>query len=139
VEADDAAHFPVLAFAAEGVKMGVTPVNWPLYSPAMKDAALPVETELLAEKAAALGRAGETLAAALVALRKIEAELAAAGHEERPSLRVRQREARDVAAERLWYVLVQREAIGIFHHEGLMREQRVPPEVRLLAGPRRRR
>jgi hypothetical protein len=105
----------------------------------MKDAALPVEKELLAEKAAALGRAGESLAAALAALRKAEAALAAAPAEEQPALRVRRRELREVAAERLWYVLVQREAVGIFQHEGLLREQQVPPEVRLLAGPRRRR
>src|SRR5689334_2994313 len=105
----------------------------------MKDAALPVEKELLAEKAAALGRAGESLTAALAALGKIDAELAAAAPDQRQALRVRRRELRDLAAERLWYVLVQREAVGIFQHEGLMREQRVPPEVRLLAGPRRHR
>jgi hypothetical protein len=105
---------------------------------AMKDAAMPVEKELLAEKAAALGRAGDSLALALVALGKADAALAGAAAEELPALRSRRRELRDVAAERLWFVLVQREAVGIFHHEGLLREQRVPPEVRLLAGPRRR-
>ena len=105
----------------------------------MKDAVLPVEKELLAEKAAALGRAGERLAAALTALHKADATLTQAGAEELPALRARRRELRDIAAERLWFVLVQREAVGIFHHEGLLREQRVPPEVRLLAGPRPRR
>jgi hypothetical protein len=105
----------------------------------MKDAALPVEKELLAEKAAALGRAGESLAAALAALHKADAALAMAGTEELATLRARRRELRDFAAERLWFVLVQREAVGIFAHEGLLREQRVPPEVRLLAGPRPRR
>jgi hypothetical protein len=106
---------------------------------AMKDAALPVEKEVMAEKAAALGRAGENLAAALAALGKADAGLAKATAEELPALRARRRELRDIAAERLWFVLVQREAIGILQHEGLMREQRVPPEIRLLAGPRRRR
>jgi hypothetical protein len=105
----------------------------------MKDAALPVEKELQAEKAAALGRAGEALAAAMAALHKVEAALAAAGPEDKPALRVRRRELREIAAEKLWYALVQREAIGIFQHEGMLREHRVPPEVRLLAGPRRRR
>jgi hypothetical protein len=93
----------------------------------MKDAVLPVEKELLAEKAAALGRAGDALAAALAAYRNVQADA------------TRRRELRDIAAERLWYVLVQREAVGIFQHEGMLREQRVPPEVRLLAGPRPRR
>jgi hypothetical protein len=105
----------------------------------VKDAALPVEKELLAEKAAALGRAGESLAAALAALSQAEAALTGAAPETLPALRVRRRELRDLAAERLWYVLCQREAVGIFQHEGMLREQRVPPEVRLLAGPRRRR
>jgi hypothetical protein len=105
----------------------------------MKDAALPIEKELVAEKAAALGRAGEILAASLAALRQAEAALAAAPPEQLAALRLRRREMRDLAAERLWYVLVQREAVGIFQHEGMLREQRVPPEVRLLAGPRPRR
>jgi hypothetical protein len=105
----------------------------------VKDAALPIEKELLAEKAAALGRAGESLTVALAALRQAEAALTGAAPDQLPALRVRRRELREVAAERLWYVLVQREAVGIFQHEGLLREQQVPPEVRLLAGPRRRR
>jgi hypothetical protein len=105
----------------------------------MKDAALPVEKELLAEKAAALGRAGETLTASLAALRQADAALASAPPDQLAALRVRRRELRELAAERLWYVLVQREAVGIFQHEGMLREQRVPPEVRLLAGPRPRR
>jgi hypothetical protein len=102
----------------------------------MKDAALPVEKELLAEKAAALGRAGEALTAALTALFKVDAALQA---DPTPALRAKRRELRDIAAERLWCCLVQREAVGIFQHEGLLREQRVPAELRLLAGPRPRR
>jgi hypothetical protein len=103
----------------------------------MKDAALPVEKELLAEKAASLGRAGESLTVALAALFKADADLQADPRQ--ADLRRKRRELRDIAAERLWYVMVQREAVGIFHHEGMLREQRVPPEVRLLAGPRPRR
>jgi len=102
----------------------------------MKDAALPVEKELLAEKAAALGRASEGLTAALAALFQADDALA---RDPRPELRKRRRELRDVAAERLWCLLIQREAVGIFQHEGMYREQRVPAEVRLLAGPRPRR
>jgi hypothetical protein len=120
------------------VKFGVTEVKG-YTSCSMSDAVMPVEKELLAEKAAALGRAGDSLAAALATLRQAEAALAAAEPDQLPALRVRRRELRDLAAERLWYVLVQREAVGIFQHEGMLREQRVPPEVRLLAGPRRRR
>ena len=102
----------------------------------MKDAALPIEKELLAEKAAALGRTSESLTVALAALVKADAALQA---DPTPALRVKRRELRDIAAERLWCVLVQREAVGIFQHEGMFREQRVPAELRLLAGPRPRR
>jgi hypothetical protein len=111
----------------------------------MRDLALPVEKELVAEKAAALGRAGESLAAALAALAAAEVALAAAPQKnegndaERAALRQRRRELRDIAAERLWCLLVQREAIGLYQHEAMLREQRVPAEVRLLAGPRPRR
>jgi hypothetical protein len=105
----------------------------------MKDVALPVEQELLAEKASALARAGESLTAALAALARADTALTAALPEERPALKTRRRELRDLAAERLWCLLVQRESIGLYQHEAMIREQGVPPEVRLLAGPRPRR
>jgi len=119
----------------------------------MKDAALPIlglgptgaggslasiEQELLAEKASALALAGDNLAAALAVLAQVDAALADASPEQRSDLAPRRRKLRDEAAERLWYLLVQREAIGLFQHEAMLREQRVPVEVRLLAGPRRR-
>jgi hypothetical protein len=105
----------------------------------IKDGALPIEQELLAEKAAALGVANDRLTAALAALAAAEGAVADAPAEERPALHARRRELRAVAAERLWFLLVQREAIGIYQHEAMLREQRIPPEVRLLAGPRPRR
>jgi len=103
------------------------------------DTALPIEHEMLAEKASALARAGENLAAALAAVARVESELAAASTGDRPAFATRKREARDLAAERLWFLLVQREAIGLLHHEGMLREYGVPRDVRFLAGPRRRR
>jgi hypothetical protein len=105
----------------------------------MKDVAMPIEQELLAEKASALARAGEGLSAALAGLARADAALAAATPDQRTALHARRRELRDVAAERLWFLLVQREAIGLVQHEAMLREQRVPAEVRLLAGPRPRR
>jgi hypothetical protein len=104
----------------------------------MKDAAQPIEQELLAEKAAALAQANERLAAALAALTAGEEALQAASEEERPGLRARRRELRAIAAERLWFLLIQREAIGLYQHEAMLREHRIPSEVRLLAGPRPR-
>jgi hypothetical protein len=104
----------------------------------MKDAAQPIEQELLAEKATALAHANDRLAAALATLAAAEAALAGATAEDRPALEQRRRELRATAAERLWFLLVQREAIGLYQHEGALREHRVPTDVRLLAGPRLR-
>ncbi len=43
------------------------------------------------------------------------------------------------ARERLWFVVVHREAIGLTRHEVLYEVLRVPAEVRRAMGPRRRR
>jgi hypothetical protein len=99
---------------------------------------LPIEHELVAERASALGRSGERLEAALTALARLDAELAQGSAAQRLTLASRRRELRAEAAERLWYLIVQREAVGLFHHQGLFQFYRVPPEVRAVAGPRRR-
>ena len=45
-------------------------------------------------------------------------------------------ELRDVTAERLWMLLVQRETVGLRDHRELL--QRVPLEIRKRIGPLRR-
>jgi hypothetical protein len=42
------------------------------------------------------------------------------------------------AAERLWFLLVQREALGLTHHENVLAFYRGPPALRRVAGPRLR-
>ena len=79
--------------------------------------------ELQSERAATLARAARALEQALV-------ELKAASPERRA-------DAFAEAAERLWCVVVQREAIGVLRHEPLFETYRVPHEVRLRMGPRR--
>lgn len=79
--------------------------------------------ELQSERAATLARAARALEKAL-------AELASAPPERRD-------DAFAEAAERLWCVVVQREAIGVLRHEPLFEAYRVPYEVRLRMGPRR--
>jgi hypothetical protein len=98
--------------------------------------ALPIERELVAEKAATLGRAGERFAVALAALARLDEEIARDGAD--PARLRRRGDLLADAAERLWFFIVQREAIGLGHHEGLYRSYRVPPDLRALAGPRRR-
>ena len=89
-----------------------------------------IQKEIRSEKAAALAHAVEALESALRAL---------AGHDagggRRPALR---EELVADAAERLWYVVIQREAMGLLRHDVLHEVLRVPAEVRRAMGPRRR-
>lgn len=89
-----------------------------------------IQKEIRAEKAGALARAVEALEAALREL---------AGHDaagqRRPGARA---ELVADAGERLWFVVIQREAMGVLRHEVLYEVLRVPAEVRRAMGPRRR-
>lgn len=88
-----------------------------------------VQREILGEQTSALARATRALEVAL-------AELAAAREAGREAAR---EDALAEAGERLWYVVVQREAMGLLRHESLLEVLRVPRAVRLAMGPRRRR
>ncbi len=86
-----------------------------------------IDKEILGERAGALARAVEALERAL-------RELAGAG-----ALQHRLRQLLlEEAGERLWFVVVHREAIGLTRHEVLYEVLRVPAEVRRAMGPRRR-
>jgi hypothetical protein len=86
-----------------------------------------VRKQILGEKTSALALATGALEAAL-------ADLAAAANAA-PGDRL---DALAEAAERLWYVVVQREAIGLLRHDVLYEVLRVPIEVRLRMGLRAR-
>jgi hypothetical protein len=98
--------------------------------------------DLWAERASALARATERLEDALRALAEADRALAAAPTAAARELR---REALAHAGERLWFLVVQREALGLHRHDPLYEVLRVPGEVRAkmgpagLAGPARRR
>ena len=89
-----------------------------------------LQREIRAEKAGELARAVEQLEAALAALASHDAGAVRAPH-------VREDLLAD-ARERLWYVVIQREAMGLRRHEVLYDVLRVPREVRFGMGPRRR-
>lgn len=82
-----------------------------------------IERELAGERAGAMARAVEALEAALDAL----------GRE--AGARALRQHLLEQAAERLWFVVVQREAIGVTRHEVLYDTLRVPAEVRRSMGP----
>jgi len=86
-----------------------------------------IERQLAEERAGVLSCATEALERAL-------AELARGA----PDPRVR-RYLLEEAAERLWYLVVTREAVGLSRHDVVYEMLRVPAEVRRRMGPRPRR
>jgi hypothetical protein len=74
-----------------------------------------VRVEILAEKVQSLSHATHLLEEALFDLGKVPAE--------------RREHVLAEAAERFWCLIVQREAIGITHHEDLIEILAVPREV----------
>jgi hypothetical protein len=88
-----------------------------------------VRKQILGEQTSALAIATQALEAALADLAAVAGALAHS---------TERREALAEAAERLWYVIVQREAIGLHRHDILYEVLRVPAEVRLRMGPRPR-
>ena len=101
---------------------------------------LPVERELRAEKAAALAIAAEKLEQALAELAAAQQayEAAPEGTPARQRLADKHQGLRAYAAERLWFLLVQREAMGLTQHDNVLAFYRVPPALRKVAGPRLR-
>jgi hypothetical protein len=89
-----------------------------------------IQKQIQGEKAGALQRAMEALEAALGQLARHDATGGPA------SVR---RELVSAAGERLWYVVIQREAMGILRHEVLHDVLAIPPDVRRSMGPARRR
>lgn len=94
----------------------------------------PLEQELVAERASTLRVAFLALERALGELGDAERALAAGAD---AAVAARRDELFAEAAERLWSLLVQREALGLFHHQDVLDVLRVPPAVHLAMGPRR--
>ena len=85
--------------------------------------------EIAQEQAAALGRLGRALEAALAVLSEHD-ELQSHGgkHRERTAAAVRVRLLQE-ASDALWCFVVQREACGLRDQRAIMREYRVPADV----------
>jgi hypothetical protein len=85
-----------------------------------------LEAEMRAERAAALGRIAGVLEGILAELRQRRQDLGRLPRAERP----RAADAYDALRERArlyrWYLVVQREALGLFHHEDVDRHYPLP-------------
>jgi hypothetical protein len=93
-----------------------------------------LQYEIAQEKAGVLARLGRQLQAALERLEAFDSAARAgspAGAAERDALV-------GAAGEALWYFVVQREVLGLRDADVVMRELRVPREVRLRMGLNRR-
>jgi len=84
------------------------------------------EEEILAAKADAMKRIGETLEKQLAELERLRALAANASAGEREPLRARHAELLAQARLQRWYLIVQREAVGLRHHHGLHRHYPLP-------------
>ena len=96
----------------------------------------PLEQEILQEQAATLGRVARELQAALDALEDFDR---ANPDRNALSLDDRQRRAELVGAagETLWWLVIQREACGLYRTDQLLKDYRVPAEVRIRMGVNR--
>lgn len=93
-----------------------------------------LQYEIAQEKAGVLARLGRQLQAALERLNALDAG-ARSGSAPDPA----ERDALvGAAGEALWYFVVQREVLGLNDSDAVMRELRVPREVRLRMGLDRR-
>src|SRR5215471_6974859 len=85
-----------------------------------------LEFEIAQEKAAALGRLGRGLEAALAALRSFD-------DAQGPAASCENRRCRDElvaqAGQALWYLMVQRDACGLHNNNALISDYGVPREV----------
>ena len=90
-----------------------------------------LDYEIAQEQAAALGRLGRALEAALAALSEHDGVHADSGDRpgQAPAGAARERLLRD-ASNALWCFVVQREAVGLRDQRAIMREYRVPIEVK---------
>jgi len=90
----------------------------------------PFDYAAASDRAASLARVARRLEQALAALRAFDAE---------GGRRAAREELVEIAAEWLWFYVVQREALGWYDHELAFRTYDVPGELIGRMGPRRRR
>jgi hypothetical protein len=100
------------------------------------DAQQRIEREILAEKASALGRAGERLEEALREAADLAARVRGAPAGERGPLLVAYREIRARALRLRTFLLIQREALGLRRHAVVDAQYPEPPELAEFAGGR---
>ena len=88
-----------------------------------------LEAEILAEKLAAYVRIARKLEGLVTAAEAARRAVSACREIDRPGIVARFEELRRQAEQYFWYLIVQREALGLRHHEGLGRHDPIPAPV----------
>ncbi|HSP77662.1 MAG TPA: hypothetical protein VLQ93_03990 [Myxococcaceae bacterium] len=93
------------------------------------DGKLAIEVEIQSEKASALRRVASRLETLLGELAQAERELYRLSGPARERCVARHQELRAEAEKQRWYLIVQREAMGLRHHGDIYELYKLPPAV----------
>ncbi|WNG35067.1 hypothetical protein F0U60_16645 [Archangium minus] len=93
------------------------------------ESTLAIEVEIQSEKASALRRVASRLESLLVELTETEQALRGTSGPVRARLVERHKELRADAEKQRWYLIVQREAMGLRHHGDIYELYRLPAVV----------
>jgi hypothetical protein len=88
---------------------------------------LAIEVELRKEKAGALRRVGTLLESLLTELGELQRQLGTVTGDARARVLARHRELRAQAEKQQWYLIVQREAMGLTKHHDVYEQYKIPP------------
>ncbi|ATB27505.1 hypothetical protein [Melittangium boletus] len=93
-------------------------------------APLAIEVEIRAEKASAMRRVAQKVESLLAELKKIEDASLGTQGAERARHVARHQTLRAEAEKQRWYLIVQREAMGLYHHGDIEELYRLPNPLR---------
>lgn len=93
---------------------------------AERDSMQALDYEIAREKAGALRRVAGVLEQHLTDLRSVQATLEGASDADRPRIEKRTSELWRESERTLWYLIVQREAMGLSHHDDVYISYRIP-------------
>lgn len=114
---------PLWARGSPGVRLGAMARRF------QPEALLPIEVELLKERAWALKAVGERIEKLLAALSLLEASLTQRHGADRVPLIEEHRKLRAQAEAERWKLIVQREAMGLSRHDEVDRVYPLPPAI----------
>ncbi|HEX8438781.1 hypothetical protein [Archangium sp.] len=97
--------------------------------PKSPDSVLAIEVEIQSEKASAMRRVARQLESLLAELEQTEQALHGLSGPTRARFVERHRELRAEAEKQRWYLIIQREAMGLRHHGDIDELYRLPAAV----------